>query len=173
MFLFSSPTSSRNSVPPLATSKSPLWSRSAPVNAPLRWPNSSLSTRFSDRAPQLTGTNGMSAALALLAERAGGQLLAGAGLAEDHDASNRSARPCRSGGGPPASPATRRPGSVGPSAACTRRLQGEVLVLQLALLGDLAQDRLDLGQLARLGDVVERAEPHAPRWRSRCWRGRS
>ena len=33
-------------VPPLATSKRPLWSRSAPVNAPLRWPNSSLSTRF-------------------------------------------------------------------------------------------------------------------------------
>ncbi len=42
-------------VPPLATSKSPLRWVSAPVNDPLRWPNNSLSTRFSGKAPQLTG----------------------------------------------------------------------------------------------------------------------
>ena len=34
---------------------------SAPVNAPLRWPNSSLSISVSGSAPQLTGTNGLSA----------------------------------------------------------------------------------------------------------------
>ncbi len=44
MFLSSSPSSSRNRVPPLATSNSPLRSRSAPVNDPFLWPNSSLST---------------------------------------------------------------------------------------------------------------------------------
>ena len=31
------------------------------MNAPLRWPNSSLSTRFSGKAPQLTGMNGIAA----------------------------------------------------------------------------------------------------------------
>ena len=38
------------------------------------------------------------------------------------------------------------------------RFQGQVLVLQIALLGHLPQHRLDLGQLARLGDVVERSQ---------------
>src|SRR5205814_86979 len=42
-----SPTSSRKSVPPLAYSKAPMRSLWASVNAPLTWPNSSLSTRFS------------------------------------------------------------------------------------------------------------------------------
>ena len=54
-----SPTSSRKSVPPLACSNHPLRSRSAPVKAPLTWPNSSLSRMFSLRAAQLSGTNGL------------------------------------------------------------------------------------------------------------------
>ena len=58
MLRFSSPNSSKNKVPVLATSNRPLWSRSAPVKAPRLWPNNSLSTKFSAKAPQLTGTNG-------------------------------------------------------------------------------------------------------------------
>jgi DNA-binding response OmpR family regulator len=49
-----SPISSRNSVPPSASSNRPGLSRSAPVNAPFSWPNSSLSSRFSGIAAQLT-----------------------------------------------------------------------------------------------------------------------
>ena len=56
--LGSSPISSRKRVPPSATSKSPARCSSAPVKAPLRWPNSSLSTRCSGSAPQLTATSG-------------------------------------------------------------------------------------------------------------------
>ena len=54
-----SPTSSRKSVPPLACSKRPLRSRSAPVKAPASWPNSSSSSRFSLRAVQFMATNGL------------------------------------------------------------------------------------------------------------------
>ena len=57
----SSPISSRNSVPPCASSKAPLRFETAPVNAPRTWPNSSLSMRFSGMAPQSTGTNGPAA----------------------------------------------------------------------------------------------------------------
>ena len=54
-----SPISSRNSVPPLAYWNRPIRSRSAPVNAPLTWPNSSLSSTFSLSSAQLSGTNGL------------------------------------------------------------------------------------------------------------------
>ena len=56
-----SPISSRNSVPPFAAAKRPMRSRSAPVNAPRTWPNSSLSSSSSGIAPQFTATNGRSA----------------------------------------------------------------------------------------------------------------
>ncbi len=55
-----SPISSRNTVPPSATSTRPFLFASAPVNAPRTWPNSSDSSRFSGIAPQLTATNGLS-----------------------------------------------------------------------------------------------------------------
>ena len=42
-----SPISSRNSVPPSASSKRPFFRCSAPVNAPFSWPNSSASIRLS------------------------------------------------------------------------------------------------------------------------------
>jgi len=51
-----SPISSRNRVPPSASSKRPFLSRSAPVNAPRTWPNSSLSSSPSGMPPQFTGT---------------------------------------------------------------------------------------------------------------------
>ena len=45
-------------VPPSAASNFPTRSRIAPVNAPLTCPKSSLSSRFSGIAAQLTATNG-------------------------------------------------------------------------------------------------------------------
>ncbi len=54
----SSPISSRKRVPPSASAKRPSRARSAPVNAPFSWPNSSDSRRFSGIAPQFTATKG-------------------------------------------------------------------------------------------------------------------
>ena len=51
--------SSRNSVPPSASSKQPMRSVRASVNAPLTWPKSSLSSTPSDSPPALTATNGL------------------------------------------------------------------------------------------------------------------
>ena len=45
-------------MPPLAASNQPALLCNAPVKAPFSWPNSSLSTRLSAKAPQLTATNG-------------------------------------------------------------------------------------------------------------------
>ena len=56
-----SPISSRNTVPPWATSSFPRFCWCAPVNAPFSWPNSSDSRSSSLRATQLTTTNGWSA----------------------------------------------------------------------------------------------------------------
>ncbi len=53
-----SPISSRNSVPPWASSNRPFFWRSAPVNAPRSWPKSSVSSRCSGKAAQLTVTSG-------------------------------------------------------------------------------------------------------------------
>ena len=51
-----SPTSSRNSVPPAASSILPSVVLTAPVKAPFSCPNSSLSSRFSGMAAQLIAT---------------------------------------------------------------------------------------------------------------------
>ena len=53
-----SPISSRKSVPPWASSKTPRRSLTAPLNAPRTCPKSSVSIRFSGMAPQSTGTKG-------------------------------------------------------------------------------------------------------------------
>src|SRR5262249_34569151 len=45
-------------VPPLHCSNLPMRRRSAPVNAPFSWPNSSLSSKFSGMAAQLRARNG-------------------------------------------------------------------------------------------------------------------
>ena len=55
----SSLTSSRNSVPPEASTNLPSWRSVAPVNAPFSWPNRIDSTRLSGIAPQFTATNGL------------------------------------------------------------------------------------------------------------------
>jgi hypothetical protein len=54
-----SPISSRNSVPPSAAWNLPCLFETAPVNAPLTCPKSSLSSRFSGIAPQLIVMNGL------------------------------------------------------------------------------------------------------------------
>ncbi|MDT4855277.1 hypothetical protein FQZ97_896220 [compost metagenome] len=53
--------SSRNRVPPWACSILPMRLPWAPVKAPLSWPNSSLSKRFSGMAAQFSATKGLSA----------------------------------------------------------------------------------------------------------------
>jgi len=54
-----SPISSRNSVPPSASSKRPSRRSAAPVKAPFSWPNSSLSSNVSGSAPTFTAMNGL------------------------------------------------------------------------------------------------------------------
>ena len=78
----------------------PVRCSSAPVKAPLRWPNSSLSIRFSGSAPQLIGTKRHLGPEALVVHGPGDQFLAGAGLAEDQHGGVGRARPWRSAGGP-------------------------------------------------------------------------
>ena len=53
-----SPISSRKSVPPSASSKTPVRSETAPLKAPRTCPKSSLSMRFSGMAPQSIGNEG-------------------------------------------------------------------------------------------------------------------
>ena len=53
------PISSRNSVPPLATSKSPFFAATADVNAPRTWPKSVDSSSSDGTEPVFTGTNGL------------------------------------------------------------------------------------------------------------------
>ena len=99
--------SSRNSVPPSASSKRPMRSALASVKAPFTWPNSSLSNTPSARPPALTvtracrrGGDGV--------EPAGHHPLAGAVLAGDQHVGVGRRRPARSARAPAASPATRR-----------------------------------------------------------------
>ena len=54
------PSSSRNSVPPSASSNRPSRARVAPVKAPASWPNSSASINVSGNAAQLIVTKGPS-----------------------------------------------------------------------------------------------------------------
>ena len=54
------PTSSRNKVPPLAVSKCPFLSETAPVKAPLTAPKNSEACKSLGMLPQLTATKGLS-----------------------------------------------------------------------------------------------------------------
>ncbi len=60
MVLLISAISSKNRVPWCASSNRPALFSTAPVKAPFSWPNSSLSSRFSDRLPQNTGIKSLS-----------------------------------------------------------------------------------------------------------------
>ena len=78
-----SPISSRNSVPVVASSNSPVLSRMAPVKAPRTCPNSSDSSRVSGSAAQFTETNGRVSALAVVVDHPRDELLPGPALAVD------------------------------------------------------------------------------------------
>ena len=78
-----SPISSSSSVPPSAISNLPSRALTAPVKAPRSWPNSSLSTSSREKAAQLTLISGRAAARAVVVQRVGDQLLAGAARAAD------------------------------------------------------------------------------------------
>ena len=68
-------------MPPSASSNKPFLFWCAPVKAPLTWPNSSLSSRFSGSAPQLMGMNDLIFALGVLVNRARDEFFAGARFA--------------------------------------------------------------------------------------------
>ena len=89
----SSPTSSRNSVPPSASSNRPGRSDAAPVKDPRAWPNSSVSKRSSLSAAQLTAQKRriLRAEPAWMARAI--KLLAGAALAQDQHGVRRCGRP--------------------------------------------------------------------------------
>ena len=78
----SSPISSRNSVPPLASSKRPIWVARASVKAPFSRPNSSLSISVAGSEAQSTLTKRPRARGAHVVDGSGGQSLAGPGLAQ-------------------------------------------------------------------------------------------
>jgi hypothetical protein len=71
-----------NSVPPWASSKRPLRSAIAPVNAPFSWPNSSLSMIVLRQGGAVHLDERLVRAVAVVVNRMGHELLAGAGLAQ-------------------------------------------------------------------------------------------
>ena len=81
-----SATSSRNSVPPLASTSRPARGWSAPVNAPRTWPNSSLSASVGIEGGDVHRHERPAAPAAVAVNRPGDQLLAGAALAGEHHA---------------------------------------------------------------------------------------
>ena len=83
-------------------------SLAAPVNAPLVWPNRSLSISVSVEAPQSKTTNGPSRAGRSVVDTARHQLLAGAALAEEQDRRGRLRSRARAPRTPGASAARRR-----------------------------------------------------------------
>ena len=103
----SSPTSSRKNVPPSASSSRPRLRSVAPVNAPFSWPNSSLSSRVSRQRRAVDRHERLGRARALRVDRARGDLLAGAALAEQQhgrrgprDLVDRARRPAVIAGSP-------------------------------------------------------------------------
>jgi hypothetical protein len=97
--------------------------------------------------------------LAELVDRTGDHVLAGAGLALDEDRRIR-----RRDGGDETLHGLHRPRFANQAIRSLdglhASLQGNVLVLELSPFDDLEKDCFDLDQLARLFDVVERAQPH-------------
>ena len=84
--LSSSPTSSRNRVPPLATSKSPLRSRVGAGEGPLAVAEQLALDEVLGQGAAVDRDERVAGAVALVVEVPGDQLLAGAGLAQDHHA---------------------------------------------------------------------------------------
>ena len=147
-----SPISSRNSVPFPASRNAPERSLVAPVNEPLTWPNSSLSSRSSGMAAQLTAMNGLVLAPAVIVQGACHQFLAGAGLAKDEN------RGVAVGSKPDRllhAPHRRR--SI--RSACSALLSGALLT-DLRARWQPLQQGFQFVASDRLGEVIEGAEPH-------------
>ena len=168
-----SPISSRNSVPPCASTNLPVCLSVAPVKAPFSWPNRIVSTRLSGIAPQLTVTKGLRGAVAGALDGARHQFLADAGFALDQD---RDVRRGRLAGEPQHPVHGRAAGDevvegerarsrVAPGAA---RL--DLARLDLERVGDRRAQPLGRG---RLDHEVEGAVRASPAPRSRCRPARS
>ena len=170
--LSSSPTSSRNRVPPLATSNSPLRLVVGAGEGPLAVAEELALDEVLGQGPAVDRDEGVAGPLALVVEVPGDQLLAGAGLAQDQDPGVgrrdhldlAADRLHRRG----VADQQRRPlDGLEPG------LEGGRLVGQVATLGDPGEQDLQLGPLAGLGQVVEGARAGAPGRRCRRWRARS
>ena len=148
-----SPTSSRKSVPRWAASKRPFLFWCASVKAPFTWPNSSLSRRFSGRAPQLMETNGASrrgerAWMALATSSLPVPLSPVMSTVELVGATERTMVEDRRHGGGDAHDAVQavRVSELG--------LEEEVLLLELLALEGVAHDDLQLVHVEGLDQVV-------------------
>ena len=155
-----SPISSRNSVPPSASSTRPGLVPTAPVNAPFSWPNSSDSNTSRGRAPQWIGTNARSARTdCSWMARATSSLpvpLSPRTSTVESVGATRSMRPQHFGLHPGA---PRQDAAEGRRAGCVGA-QRDVVAKELPLLRRLADDDVQLFDLGRLGQVVVGAELH-------------
>ena len=154
-----SPISSRNSVPPLAAAKRPSRRRSAPVNAPFSWPNSSDSSRVSGTAAQFTARNRPPRRRARPVDGLRHELLAGAALPQQEhggvalghraDLAHRLLHDLRA-----------PEDAVQPLLPLDLRAQPLVLAPQPVVVERAPHRHRDLGQLEGLRQVVVRALAH-------------
>ena len=148
-------------MPPSAVSKSPRFCCRASVNAPRSWPNSSLSSSCSGSAEQVMLTNGAAGAVAVVVDRLGGQVLAGAGLAGQQHGRGRARGDARQQRlDLAASPATSPMMASNPYSRPWLRPQRADLAAQTAGLERLLDEQHHFVEIERLVDVVVRAELH-------------
>src|SRR5712692_8128723 len=152
-----SPISSRNSVPPSASSMSPGLTLTAPVKAPFSCPKSSLSSTSRGRAPQWIGTKAWPRRP--IVNGAGHELFAGPALAEDEHRRLR-------GRDAVDQPEDLLHLGIGRDDAAVAALgaqpgaQEHILAHQSALLRRLANQDVQLLDAGRLGQVVVSAQLH-------------
>ena len=150
MALGSSPISSRNSVPPLATSNRPDAVLVGPGERPFAMAEQLALDQVLGQCPAVDRHEGHLGPQALVVDRAGDQFLARAGLAEDqHGRVGRRDLGDQSPDAAP-SPANRRSGSDGPSSRSSRCFSARYLLRQLAFLGHAAEHGLQSTSLQGL-----------------------
>ena len=156
----SSPISSRNSVPPFASATLPSLSPTAPVNAPLTWPNSSLSSNSRDRLGQLTVTKAFSFCGLFSCNRAGQHRFPRAAFAQQQNRGRRRRRleaPDRATFCIAGSHVVRSVvGAIGRKTG----FQFRHAAPEFAGLDDAAEHLPDLFGREGFGDVIHRAAPH-------------
>ena len=147
-------------MPPSAVSNRPRFCCRASVNAPRSWPNSSLSSSCSGSAEQVMLTNARPRAVAVVVDRLGGQVLAGAGLAGQQHGGGRARGHARQ----------QRLDLLHRRETADDRVEAVLLPLaaaqrphfapQLAGLERLLDEQRHFVEVERLVDVVVRAELH-------------